>query len=209
MIPTPPLRVRNRLAELILAALQDADARRELATLGEPDGRAPGWLEPDERAYARLVRERAASASAALAGRATGRLGSRADILDAAATLFDAHLYFEVHELLEPAWRDARDDDREALQGLIQVAVGYQHLANGNFAGARALLEEGHARVRGRGLDGLDLEPFERAVARSVDQLGHFDWRAVPAFPRLATGGPWGGAPAAWSSTSERSSRES
>jgi hypothetical protein len=196
VIPTPPLRVRNRLAELILAALQDADARRTLAGLAEPGGPPAGWLEPDELEYRHLVRERAASASAALAGRATGRLRSRADVLVAAATLFDAHLYFEVHELLEPAWRDARHDDREALQGLIQVAVGYQHLANGNFAGARALLEEGRARLRGRRLEGLDLEPFERALARSVDQLGHFDWRAVPAFPRLGSGGARG-APAA------------
>ena len=196
MIPTPPLRVRNRLAELILAAIHDADARRALARLGEPDGPTPGWLEPGELEYARLVRERAASASAALTGRAAGRLRSRADVLDAAATLFDAHLYFEVHELLEPAWRDARHDDREALQGLIQVAVGYQHLANGNFAGARALLEEGRARLRGRRLEGLDLEPFERAVARSAGQLTHFDWRAVPAFPRLGSGGARG-APAA------------
>jgi predicted metal-dependent hydrolase len=208
VIPTPPLRVRNRLAELILRAVEDADARGELAALGAPDGRAASWLAHDELAYARLVQERALSASAALAGRATGRLRSRADVLDAAARLFDAHLYFEVHELLEPAWRDAREDDREALQGLIQVAVGYQHLANGNFAGARALLEEGRARLRGRRLDGLDLEAFEHAVARSVDQLAHFDWRAVPAFPRLGSGKARG-APPAWTSTSERSSRES
>ncbi|OLD37556.1 MAG: hypothetical protein AUI57_10495 [Candidatus Rokubacteria bacterium 13_1_40CM_2_68_8] len=189
MIPTPPLRVRNRLAEIILAALEDAGARRELAALGEPGAQAPGWLERDELAHARLLRERAQSASAALGTRSTARIRSRADVLDAAATLFDAHLYFEVHELLEPSWRDARGDDREALQGLIQVAVGYQHLANANFAGARALLDEGRGRLRGRKLDGLDLEPFGQAVARSLDQLSHFDWRAVPVFPRLGSGG--------------------
>ena len=114
---------------------------------------------------------------------------SRSDVLDAAATLFDAHLYFEVHELLEPSWRDAQGSDREALQGLIQVAVGYQHLANGNFAGARALLEEGRGRLRGRKLDGIDLEAFGQAVASSLDQLLRFDWRAVPAFPRAGSGG--------------------
>jgi uncharacterized protein len=188
VIATPPLRVRNRLAELILAALEDAGARRELAALAESGERVAGWLERDELAYAQVVRERAVSASAALAGRATGRRRSRADVLEAAATLFDAHLYFEVHELLEPAWRDARADDREALQGLIQVAVGYQHLANGNFAGARALLEEGRARLRERRLEGLDLEPFGHAVDRSLGRLDRFDWQAVPAFPRIGCG---------------------
>jgi len=185
VIPTPPFRVRNRLAEIILAALEDGGARRELAALGEPGAPAPAWLEHDELVHARLVRERARSASAALTARSTARIRSRADVLDAAAALFDAHLYFEVHELLEPSWRDARGNDREALQGLIQVAVGYQHLANGNFAGARALLDEGRGRLRGRNLDGLDLDVFGQAVARSLDQLFHFDWRAAPAFPRL------------------------
>jgi len=107
-------------------------------------------------------------------------------VLDAAATLFDAHLYFEVHELLEPAWRAAHGSDRDALQGLIQVAVGYQHLANANLAGARALLREGRDRLRGRTLDGIELEPFAGTVERSLERLLRFDWAAVPAFPRNA-----------------------
>jgi hypothetical protein len=185
VIPTPPLRVRNHLTEIILAALEDDAARRELAALARMGAEPPSWLGDEERAHAHLVRERARHASVALAARPRGaRFQSRADVLDAAATLFDAHLYFEVHELLEPAWRAAQGSDREALQGLIQVAVGYQHLANANLAGARALLVEGHDRLSGRTLDGLDLEPFGRAVERSLDRLLKFDWAAVPAFPR-------------------------
>src|SRR4029077_14231432 len=68
-------------------------------------------------------------------------------VLDAAASLFDAGLSFEVHELLEPHWMRAEGHDREALQGLIQIAVFFQHLANGNIAGARALLRDGSARI--------------------------------------------------------------
>jgi hypothetical protein len=184
VIPTAPLRVRNRLAEIILAALDDVTARRELVALGEADAPAPEWLEPDDRACRPLIYRRARSAAEALASRPTAPLSSRGDVLDAAAALFDAHLYFEVHELLEPAWRDAPGDEREALQGLIQVAVGYQHLANGNFAGARALLEEGGRRLRGRALDGLDLDGFGREVARTVERMFRLDWRTVPAFPR-------------------------
>jgi hypothetical protein len=192
VIPTAPLRVRNRLAEIILAALADAGARRELAALGEGDASAADWLESDELACRPLVRERALSAGAALASRSTAPIRSRADVLDAAATLFEAHLYFEVHELLEPSWRDAEGGEREALQGLIQVAVGYQHLANGNLAGARALLDEGRRRLRGRTLDGLDLEEFEQGVARSLERLFQFDWRTVPTFPRPESGGAAG-----------------
>jgi len=127
-------------------------------------------------------------AAAALAGRPLAPVeGSLAAMLDAAATLFDAELYFEVHELLEPAWQDATGERREALQGLIQIAVGYQHLANGNLEGGRALLVEGAERLaRGR-LAGVALEPFARSVRAAVAAPG-LAAAAVPRFPRPGPG---------------------
>src|SRR5262249_8759560 len=101
---------------------------------------------------------------------------------------FDAHLYFEVHELLEPFWRDAGGGEREALQGLIQIAVGYQHLANGNLAGARALLDEGCRRLEGRSLEGMDLDTFGREVGRTADRIPKLDARTAPPFPRPKPG---------------------
>jgi Domain of unknown function (DUF309) len=188
VIPTAPLRVRNHLAEIILTALEKPEARRELLALGELDAPPPDWLSSGDLDCRPLVRQRALSAAAALAARPAGRLDSRADVLDAAAALFDAHLYFEVHELLEPFWRDAEGGEREALQGLIQVAVGYQHLANGNLAGARALLDEGRRRLDGRTLEGMDLDAFGREVARTADRILRLDWRTVPPFPRPIPG---------------------
>jgi Domain of unknown function (DUF309) len=209
VIPTAPLRVRNHLAEIILTALEKPEARRELLALGELDAPPPDWLSSGDLDCRPLVRQRALSAAAALAAgwaggtgsqadvggaaaalsaRPAGRLDSRADVLDAAAALFDAHLYFEVHELLEPFWRDAEGGEREALQGLIQVAVGYQHLANGNLAGARALLDEGRRRLEGRTLEGMDLDAFGREVARTADRILRLDWRTVPPFPRPLPG---------------------
>ena len=111
--------------------------------------------------------------------------------LTATAALFDAGLYFETHEALEPHWMRAEGGDREALQGLIQVVVGFEHLANGKVQGARALLHDGCAKILGRRLEALDLEPFARGVERCLDlvlTLGaraseRFDWTAVPRFP--------------------------
>jgi Domain of unknown function (DUF309) len=188
VIPTAPLRVRNHLAAIILTALEKPEARRELLALGELDAPPPDWLSSGDLDCRPLVRQRALSAAAALAARPAGRLDSRADVLGAAAALFDAHLYFEVHELLEPFWRDAEGGEREALQGLIQVAVGYQHLANGNLAGARALLDEGRRRLDGRTLEGMDLDGFGREVARTADRILRLDWRTVPPFPRPIPG---------------------
>ncbi|HKD00751.1 MAG TPA: DUF309 domain-containing protein [Methylomirabilota bacterium] len=193
MIPTAPLRVRNHLAEIILTALEKPEARRALVVLGEADAAPPDWLSPDLDCRP-LVRQRALSAAAALAELPARHRDSRADILNAAAALFDAHLYFEVHELLEPVWRDAGGGEREALQGLIQIAVGYQHLANGNLAGARALLDEGRRRLDGRTLEGLDLDAFGQKVARTSDRIQKLDWRTVPPFPRPQSGPRAGGA---------------
>ena len=184
MIPTAPLPVRNHLAEIILAALHEPEARRELTVLAARDATPPDWLQGDDRACWPLVQARAVSARAAMQARPPGPIRSRAELLNAAAVLFDAHLYFEVHELLEPAWREADGGAREALQGLIQIAVGYQHAANRNFAGARALLDEGRRRMEGRTLDALELEAFGRGVRHSLDRLLQLDWETVPSFPR-------------------------
>ena len=216
---TLPLPLRNRLAELILESLHDPEARRGLeavaAVCSDPRAltrvadlpeRAPrdlfeerdgglqvksGWRE-----YAAEFRERSRRAWRAIADRPLdppeAGLGAT---LGAAGRLFDAGLYYEVHEVLEPCWMRAEGGDREALQGLIQIAVGFQHLANGNAAGARGLLADGCAKTLGRQLHGLDLDPFARAargcldqvVARGAAAIQEFDWTAVPRFPNIHT----------------------
>jgi hypothetical protein len=104
--------------------------------------------------------------------------------LCAAGALFNLELFFEVHELLEPYWRRATGDLRQFLQGLIQVAVGLSHRANGNLRGAHALLDDGNAklaRFRPR-VYGMELEEFSRAVAAVAERLGDAD--APVALPR-------------------------
>src|SRR5262249_12966467 len=135
-----------------------------------------------------LVRQRALSAAAALAELPAARLDSRADALDAAAALFDAHLYFEVHELLEPFWRDAGGGEREALQGLIQIAVGYQHLANGRRAGAGALGGGGRRGREARSLGGMAPDPCGGGVGRTPAGMPQLDGRTAPPFPRSKPG---------------------
>lgn len=168
MIRTPPLPLRNRLAGTVLAAVAGAAARGQLRALAEGDPAAAGWADLEPGVHADLVRARAAAALRALADRAPGPPASLDELLEVAGRLFDAGLGFEVHELLEARWSAAAGEEREALQGLIQVAVGYQHLANGNRAGARALIEEGAGRLRGRRLGGRDLDSFAAAARASL-----------------------------------------
>ncbi|MFQ5520248.1 MAG: DUF309 domain-containing protein [Candidatus Methylomirabilia bacterium] len=216
-----PLPLRNRLAELILDALREPEAKAVLDKLDRHCRQAePGTCEADpparfpmdffDRREGRLVLketylsfrdelcERVSRACAALRERPLSEESpSLSQILVEAAALFDARLHFEVHELLEPYWLRAQGDERQILQGLIQVAVGYHHLANGNLPGARALLEEGSAKLVDGDLGGFPLRGFALKVRQSlaaIDRLGiegagTFDWSLMPRFQRESTHG--------------------
>lgn len=64
--------------------------------------------------------------------------------LGRALSLFNRREFFECHEVLEDLWRPLpMGPEKIFLQGLLQVAVGYHHLQNRNFTGARNKLAEG------------------------------------------------------------------
>jgi len=217
-----PLPLRNRLADLILDAVHDGAAREGLAAVAavcdDPHAVEAAALPPRfpadlfergphglavRKGYAAHAREFCARARAGwdvLRARpldpADAALGA---VLAVAAAFFDAGLFFEVHELLEPHWFRAQGAERERLQGLIQVAVGFQHLANGNLRGAALLLHEGGARLQGGPLAGLELESFAAAAHRcgtaaaaldpaDAAAAARFDWTMAPCFPRAAAG---------------------
>jgi hypothetical protein len=198
LIPTLPLHARNRLAELILAAISDGNARAELAALAKTSS-PPPWLAAEDLRHASALRARARAATHALEHEPLASPDlALAGALRMAAVLFDSGLHFEVHELLEPHWVSAQGAARDALQGLIQIAVGYQHFANGNDRGARALLAEGAERLGTAGaerlgpagaeglgpsaLGGFDLVGFAAGVRVSLAN-GTF---SAPPFPRGA-----------------------
>ena len=60
---------------------------------------------------------------------------------------FNRTHFFEAHDTLEDLWRDTSGPLRLFYQGLIQLAVGFYHLSNGNRRGALNLLEKGLAKL--------------------------------------------------------------
>jgi len=60
---------------------------------------------------------------------------------------FNAGLFFECHDTLEEMWSGIRGPARDFFQGLIQVAVAYYHLGNGNAAGAQSMMRRALARL--------------------------------------------------------------
>ena len=61
----------------------------------------------------------------------------------AAIRQFNAGAYFTCHETLEELWRIETIPLRTFYQGLLQIAVGLNHLHRGNERGAMALLNSG------------------------------------------------------------------
>jgi predicted metal-dependent hydrolase len=60
---------------------------------------------------------------------------------------FNDGYLFECHETLEDLWAGLRGPSRDFVQGLIQVAVAFYHLGNGNLAGAASLLDRAEGRL--------------------------------------------------------------
>jgi hypothetical protein len=89
------------------------------------------------------------------------------------AVLFEAELFFEVHEILEAVWQRAVEPLRTFLQGLIQIAVGYHHRANGNLRGARSLLAEGARKLAAYGPEMLavDVAALTVEVGAAIAEL--------------------------------------
>lgn len=49
---------------------------------------------------------------------------------------FNGQFFFEAHDTWEELWMQTTGPHRLFYQGLIQVAVGFYHLSNGNYKGA-------------------------------------------------------------------------
>ena len=56
-----------------------------------------------------------------------------------AVILWNNHLFFEMHELLETIWKIAKGPERTALKGWIQAAGAFVHAQRGKRDAARGL----------------------------------------------------------------------
>jgi len=96
--------------------------------------------------------------------------------------------YFEAHEYWEDLWSDFYLEDRKFIQGLIQLAVSFVHLGNGNIKGAKSLLSKSKEKFLlfsgiHRNINVvLLLQEIER-VGKSYNELENsntFNWAIVP-----------------------------
>lgn len=73
------------------------------------------------------------------------------DVGHQAVVLWNAGLFFELHELLETIWQSAREPLNSALKGLIQAAGAYVHVQHGNLKAARTLATRAQKHLKASG----------------------------------------------------------
>ncbi|HEU5395387.1 MAG TPA: DUF309 domain-containing protein, partial [Candidatus Methylomirabilis sp.] len=126
------------------------EALREVPVLAPvSDGRLA--LAPAYARYLPAVAERVEAywaAAEAFAAQGGPRRAGLARALECGAALYNAQLYFETHELLEPVWMEQPGGlDRTVLQGIIQAAVGLYHFQLENWRGGIRVLGYGLSKA--------------------------------------------------------------
>ena len=95
------------------------------------------------------------------------------DSLFIALNLFNNHDWYEAHDAFEEIWYSVDGDERQVIQGILQVSVSQFHLSKGNLNGATILLGEGLGRIKSRTKInlGIDLESFCRCLETLLRKL--------------------------------------
>ena len=95
------------------------------------------------------------------------------DCLFIALNLFNNQKWYEAHDAFEEIWNTVDGDERQVIQGILQVSVSQFHLSKGNFNGATILLGEGLGRIKTRtNINlGIDLESFCKCLEDLLRKL--------------------------------------
>ena len=90
-----------------------------------------------------------------------------------ALNLFNNQKWYEAHDAFEEIWNNLDGDERQIIQGILQVSVSQFHLSKGNHNGATILLGEGLGRIKNRtSIDlGIDLESFCKCLEELLRKL--------------------------------------
>jgi len=75
-----------------------------------------------------------------------------------AIDLFNNQKWYEAHDAFEDIWNDLVGDERQIVQGILQVSVSQFHLNKGNLNGAMILIGEGLGRIKNRVSEDLEID---------------------------------------------------
>tara|TARA_B100000424_G_scaffold190155_1_gene148032 strand:+ start:305 stop:673 length:369 start_codon:yes stop_codon:yes gene_type:complete len=95
------------------------------------------------------------------------------NIFREALDLFNNKKWYEAHDAFEEIWNTLDGDERQVIQGILQVSVSQFHLNKGNLNGATILLGEGLGRIKNRTFInfGVDLDAFCKSLESLLNKL--------------------------------------
>ena len=73
------------------------------------------------------------------------------NVLQEFLRLYNAHEFYESHEVLEALWLEHFGDNRLFYQGLIMFSTSFLHLQRSNLSGFAKLLTSARAKLAGYG----------------------------------------------------------
>jgi Domain of unknown function (DUF309) len=102
---------------------------------------------------------------------------------------FNAGQYYDAHETLEHAWIAEKRPIRDSYRAMLQIAVAYYHITNGNYEGAIKMFQRSRQWLvllpdQCQGINIADLRQNATAVETHLRALGpegiqHFDHRLL------------------------------
>ena len=101
------------------------------------------------------------------------KINSFQQYLYRAINLYNSSEWYEAHDAFENIWNTLDGDERQIIQGILQVSVSQFHLSKGNLNGATILLGEGLGRIRTRTNTnlGIDLDSFCKCLENLLRKL--------------------------------------
>ena len=87
--------------------------------------------------------------------------------------LFNDGAYFEAHDHFEDLWMEAKYDEKDLYQGLVQVSVGSYHLICGNYSGALSQYHRGIEKLekfRSKNIE-IDLDKFLDEINSFIEKI--------------------------------------
>jgi predicted metal-dependent hydrolase len=101
--------------------------------------------------------------------------------------LFNAGRFWEAHEAWEELWLKESGDEKQFLQGLIQLAAAYHHVQRGTFPGAVRLFEAALRRLApfAPDHDGVDRENAVRSAERHRSCVQRAETIDASEYPKL------------------------
>jgi hypothetical protein len=116
-------------------------------------------------------------------------LVARSSFLQRGVELFNAERFWDAHEAWEQIWLAAQGDEKQFLQGLIQLAAAYHHVQRGTSPrGAVRLFDAALRRLAPHPPlhDGIDREKATAAAMRHREQIASGESTDNFHYPKLS-----------------------